>query len=126
MSNKPDIHKYLNSDFKNTLRSIEAIDAELTDEVKGDPNLDMYVKMLESSKAMFFYKLKSVSDALMVGYGMELEIPEEYTAVIKRAVDPVIVTTDGVLKMVGQAGDTKEASEVKKLIESYAIANNKE
>ena len=125
MSNKPDIHKYLNSDFKNTLRSLEAIDEELTDEVRGNKNLDMYVKMLESSKAMFFYKLKSVSDALMIGYGTELEIPEDYSAGIKRAIDPVIVDTEGVLKIVGQAGDTKEAKEVKKLIEAYAVANNK-
>jgi hypothetical protein len=125
MSNKPDIHKYLNSDFKNTLRSLEAIDEELTDEVRGNKDLDMYVKMLESAKAMFFYKLKSVSDALMIGYGTELEIPEDYSAGIKRAIDPVIVDTEGVLKIVGQAGDTKEAKEVKKLIEAYAVANNK-
>lgn len=121
-----DIHKYLNGDFKHTLECLEQIDKEIDGLPENDVDLAPYENLMNSAKYMLLYKLKSNYNTLKLGYDLELEIPEKYSTEFKNILDPVLVDSEGELKLVGRDGNIEKASMVKFMVENYAKSQKAE
>lgn len=109
-----DIHTYLKNDFQETLDALEIVYSE-TDpiDLKKNPELIYYKQMMDNSKILLLYKLRSVYNAFRVAYGFELEVPEKFKKEFLNIMDPVRVDVNGKLEIVEIGGGSKLASEIK-------------
>ena len=109
-----DIHVYLNNEFKETIESLDAVTLELEKiDLKEKPELVYFAQLMDNSKVLLLYKLRSVYNAFKVGFNFTLEIPEKYSKEFSKVLDPVTISSAGDLHIVAADGETSPAEEVK-------------